>query len=776
MAMFTSQKRWLLLGSVGLIISLIALSECAKSPGALNSAVPDVVDFNFHVKPILSDRCFKCHGPDAQKREANLRLDTKEGLFQHLKDVNNQFVIVPGKPEQSELYRRLVHEDPEQLMPPPKSNLSLNENEKQILRKWIAQGAKYRKHWAFIPPQKTTLPKVRLSDWPKNEIDHFTLAKMEANGLKPNEQAEWPKLIRRLSLDLTGLPPSEDLLKRYLNNTAPNAYRKLVEELLASPRFGERMAAYWLDIARYADSHGYQDDGPRTMWPWRDWVIHAFNKNIPYDKFVTWQLAGDLLPKANKEQILATGFNRNHKITQEGGVIDEEYRVEYVTDRTNTFGKAFLGLTLECSKCHDHKYDPISQKEYFQVFSFFNSVPEKGLFGAIDLVSLGDPPSMILYDKTIKDTLPFINKKKGDTAVVMIMQDMPKPRTTYILKRGQYDLHGDSVKQGTPRSVMAFGNQYDPNRLGLAKWLFEAKNPLTARVFVNRIWMEFFGMGIVKSSDDFGNQGELPTHPELLDWLAVDFRENGWDVKRLVRQMLMSATYQQSNKIEANKREKDFENRLLARGPRLRMSAEMLRDNWLASSGLMNHEIGGPSVKPYQPEGLWEDTNPGRGPLMFYKQDRLQKLYRRSLYTFWKRTAPPPFMLTFDAPMRDYCVAKRVMTNTPLQALNMLNDPQMLEAARFLAANLIKEGTNQETQIKRAFLRIMAREPLEKELKELSQYYQIRYQELAKDRKRAEKLLAVGEMPQAKGVDVAKCAALSETIQIVYNLDEAITR
>jgi len=625
-------------------------------------------------------------------------------------------------------------------------------------------------------PQKSPLPKVKRKDWNDSPIDRWVLTKMKDLNLEPNDREEWPRLIRRVCLDLTGLPPSEAVMQKFKKDDSPANYRRLVDFLMKQPAFGERMAAHWLDVSRYADSHGYQDDGPRTMWPWRDWVIHAFNTNMPFDRFVSWQIAGDMLPKPTKEMLLATGFNRNHKITQEGGVIDEEYRIEYVTDRTNTFSKAFMGLTMECSKCHDHKYDPITQKEYYQLFSFFNSVPEKGLYGDISLVSLADPPNMRSSNATVRDTLPFINKKPTDTAVVMIMQDMPQARPTFILKRGQYDAPSVEVQRGTPRSVLAFDKKFSNNRAGLAEWLFSPKHPLTARVFVNRMWMEFYGTGIVKSSEDFGNQGELPTHPELLDWMAVDFQEHHWDVKRLIREIVLSSTYQQADAISKHKQEVDPENRYLSRGPRIRMSAEMIRDNWLATSGLLNQEVGGPSVKPYQPEGLWEDTNPGRGPLMSYKQDKKEKLYRRSLYTFWKRTAPPPFMLTFDAPMRDYCVPKRTRTNTPLQALNMLNDPQMLEAARWLAAHLLKKTGGGELAVQSAFERILTREPESKELKQLFAYFQKRRKTLLEDPNRAEKMLQVGEVAQAKGVNPIDCAALSEVVQIIYNMDETITK
>jgi len=522
--------------------------NCTSSSAAETGGIPDEVDYNFHIRPILSDRCFKCHGPDVNKREANLRLDTPEGAYAALKDNPKAHAIVAGNLEQSEVYQRIIAKDTSVLMPPPSSNLKLTQHEIELIGKWIKQGAKYKPHWAFIAPQKPKLPEAD-DDWVKNEIDHFVYAKMDEKGLKPNEEADKERLLKRVSFDLIGLPPSIEMQERFLKDNSPNAYEKMVDELLKNKHFGEKMAISWLDVARYADSHGYQDDGLRTMWPWRDWVIHAFNSNYPYSKFLTWQLAGDLLPNPSKEMLLATGFNRNHKITQEGGVIDEEYRIEYVTDRTNTFGKAFLALTFECAHCHDHKYDPISQKDYYRTFAFFNQVPEKGLFGTID-ASFADPPNMKITTEDVNSILKFINKKDTAKVMVMVMKDSSKVRPTYILNRGNYDSHGEMVGVGIPKAIMPFDtNKLEKNRLGLAKWMLDAKNPLTARVYVNRLWASFFGRGIVKTLGDFGMQGELPSHPELLDWLAVDFRENGWNIKRLVKQIVMSATYRQSSTI-----------------------------------------------------------------------------------------------------------------------------------------------------------------------------------------------------------------------------------
>ncbi|MCU0324421.1 MAG: PSD1 and planctomycete cytochrome C domain-containing protein [Spirosomaceae bacterium] len=762
---------YLLLASVSLA-SIVW--NCIPS-SAETGAIPDEVDYNFHIRPILSDRCFKCHGPDVNKQEAGLRLDTPEGAFAALKDNPKAHAIVAGNLEESEVYQRIIAKDTAILMPPPSSNLKLTKYEIELIGKWIKQGAKYKPHWAFIPPQKPKLPEAD-KDWVKNEIDHFIYAKMEEKGLEPNEEADKERLLKRVSLDLIGLPPSVEMQERFLNDNSPNAYERVVDELLKNKHFGEKMAISWLDVARYADSHGYQDDGLRTMWPWRDWVIHAFNSNYSYSKFLTWQLAGDLLPNPNKEMLLATGFNRNHKITQEGGVIDEEYRIEYVTDRTNTFGKAFLALTFECAHCHDHKYDPISQKDYYRTFAFFNQVPEKGLFGTID-ASFADPPNMKITTEDVKSILKFINKKDTSNVTVMVMKDSSKVRPTYVLNRGNYDSHGERVGVGIPKAIMPFDtNKLDKNRLGLAKWMLDARNPLTARVYVNRLWASFFGRGIVKTLGDFGMQGELPTHPELLDWLAVDFRENGWNIKRLVKQIVMSATYRQSSAITENHLKTDPENIFLARSSRLRFPAENIRDHVLASSGLLNDEVGGPSVKPYQPKGLWEVATSGRGTLARYVQDHESDLYRRGMYVFIKRTVPPPSMLIFDASNRDQCEVQRSRTNTPLQALVMMNDPQTMEAARVLAENLMIENTPLETKLENAFRRIICRKPKDKELAILTQYFDSERTFFAKNAKKADKMLGIGEYKRKDVKDKNATAALMQTIQMIFNMEEAIVR
>ncbi|MCL6266195.1 PSD1 and planctomycete cytochrome C domain-containing protein [Flagellimonas myxillae] len=759
-----------------LLIALICSSCLNHTSDGDNKKVPDVVDYNFHVRPILSDKCFACHGPDANKREADLRLDTQEGAYAALKDYNDKFAIVSGNPEQSEAYLRITSQDSTVMMPPPESNLKLSAYNIDLIKKWIEQGAAYKPHWAFVAPERPNLPKVSDDEWPTNEIDHFILAKLDEKRLKPNETAAKSHLLKRVSFDLTGLPPTLAMQEAFEQDTSPNAYEKMVDQLLDNKHYGEKMAIHWLDIARYADSHGYQDDGPRTMWPWRDWVIHAFNENYPFDQFLTWQLAGDLLAEKNVEALLATGFNRNHKITQEGGVIDEEYRIEYVTDRTNTFGKAFLGLTYECAKCHDHKYDPISQNDYYSTFAFFDKVPEKGLVGTID-GNYADPPRMEITDEMVEEVLTFVNKKDSYPVAVMVMEDSVGIRDTHILDRGNYDAKTEVVTFNTPKAIMAFDTlNFRPNRLGLSKWLLSEKHPLTSRVFVNRIWQEIFGRGIVKTAGDFGMQGELPTHPELLDWLAVDFRENGWDIKRLVKQIVMSSTYTQSARNTKRKQEKDPENSLLSRMHRTRLGAEMIRDHVLASSGLLNDEIGGPSVKPYQPDGIWLAATSGRGVLKAYVQDHGENLYRRGIYTFIKRTVPPPSMLTFDASNRDQCEVRRLNTGTPLQALVMLNDPTVLEASRVLAENLGSSELEDQERIKNAFKRIVCREAKPEELDVLLGYYNDQVAYFKSNLDDAGAFLNVGEYKSLENRDDITIAALMQVIHTMYNLEEATTR
>jgi hypothetical protein len=754
---------------------LCMLNACHHTAN-IDEQIPDTVSYNFNIRPILSDKCYKCHGPDASKRQAGLRLDKPESAFKALRDNPHAHVLVPGSPEMSELFRRISTGDTSEMMPPANSNLKrLTSHETELIKKWIKQGAKFEKHWAFVPPKLWPIPEVKDKTWPKNQIDYFILHKQEQYGLAPNPEADKERLLKRVSFDLTGLPPALDMMDRFLADNSPNAYEKVVDELMKSPAYGEKMSLHWLDVARYADSHGYQDDNYRSQWPWRDWVIHAFNENLPYDKFITWQLAGDQMPNATKEQLLATGFNRNHKITEEGGVINEEYRVAYVTDRTNTFGKALLGCTIECAHCHDHKYDPFSQKEYYSLFAFFNQVKEPGIQSTV-----GGPetyakrPLMQITNDDVKGILKFVNKQDTNKLIVSVMGDSEAYRKTYILKRGNYDTHGDEVEAGTPKAIMPFDNSYPKNRLGLAEWLFNRKNPLAARVFVNQTWQEIFGKGIVKSSGDFGSQGDLPSHFELLDWLSVDFMDHGWDIKRLMKQMVMSATYRQSAAITTNTLKLDPDNTYLSHGPRSRLPAEFVRDMVLASSGLLTRTIGGPSVNPYQPPGLWENATSGRGILANYKQVHGPNLYRRGMCTLIKRTVPPVEMAIFDASNRDQCEVKRLRTNTPLQALLMENDPTVLEAARVLAAKLLQDNSTANAKIYKAFRLIICRKPNAQELAILNSYYN---EELkAMDRKTAIKVLNVGEYPIPDNLNKINLATMMKVVDAIYNLEEAITK
>lgn len=756
------------------LLAYIACNRPGANKGAQASKLPDEVDYNFHIRPILSDKCFTCHGPDANKREAGLRLDIGDSAFKALKETPGAFAFVPGKPHQSEVYKRITTGDTSLRMPPVNSNLALTEHEIDLIEKWIKQGATYKPHWAFVAPQPVKPPVVDDEKWPRNDIDKFILQGMENAGLKPNGEADKERLLKRACLDIIGLPPTVEMMDRFLADNSENAYEKIIDTLLAMPQYGEKMAIHWMDVARFADSHGYQDDNYRSQWPWRDWVIHAFNRNLPYNQFVTWQLAGDLMPGATREQLLATGYNRNHKITEEGGVIDEEYRVEYVSDRTNSFAKSFLGVTMECAHCHDHKYDPFSQQEYYQLYAFFNNVKEVGLESTVGgPETFAKKPYMEISNEEVKGVLSFINKPDTNRLIVSVMGDQDTTvRKTYILNRGVYDAHGTEVVPGTPKSILAFNNA-TPNRLGLAEWLFSPKNPLAARVFVNRMWQEVFGRGIVKTSGDFGMQGELPSHPALLDWLAVDFRTHGWDIKRLMKQMVTSATYRQSAVVPKEKLQKDPDNIWLSRAPRFRLPAELVRDLVLSSSGLLTKKIGGPSVKPYQPKGLWELATSGRGLLARYQQDHGESLYRRGLYTFIKRTVPPPSLMIFDGSNRDQCEIKRSNTNTPLQALVMLNDPQVLEASRVLAAKLMQQKSD---PVETAFRLIVCRKPSEKELALLREYYKDQQQHYQGKPAEAAKILNVGEYPLPEKANKPALAALMQVVTTIYNLEETLSK
>ncbi len=745
------------------------------------------VSFNRDIRPLLSDRCFKCHGPDGgkdgEKWKGGLHLDTRESALADIAAVKlatenrkraekglpgkenggtPRFAIVPGKPDSSLLVERIMSSDDDERMPPPDSNLTLTNEQKNLLRQWIADGAKWDQHWAFVAPVRTAAPAVADSKWPVNEIDRFVLAKLEKQGIKPAPPAPPAAWLRRVTLDLTGLPPTPEQLAAFTADSAPDARQRAVDRLLGSVDHAERMASIWLDNARYGDSNGYQFDNARTMWPWRDWVIDAFRKNMPYDAFVTEQLAGDLFPEPTQSQLVATGFNRNHGYSIEGGINDEEYRVTYANDKTTTAGTLFLGLTMECTRCHDHKYDPLTMKDYYSLSAFFNTSAEMGAPGENGRKQMAAEPFIEYTDQDHPES----------KVRAMIMKE--SPRKSFVLGQGLFDQPGEEVFPRTPTILPSF-DSFPKNRLGLAKWLAAPENPLFSRVAVNRLWQQFFGIGIVKTADNFGMQGEAPSHPELLDWLAVEFREGGWNQQSLIRKIVLSATYGQSATFRPEL--EDPENRLLARGPSFRLAAEMIRDQALAVSGLLVRKVGGPSVKPCQPEGIWEDLGAPPSHAETYVQGQGADLYRKTMYTYWRRSVPHPMLATFDAPSRDFCTVRRDATNTPLQALAMLHDPAYLECARVLAQQLLaKPPLADVPPIRDAFLRVLARPPSDAEETLLTKLHQERLTRYQDSPEAAGKSLGIGEAPVAKDIPPARLAALADVCHVILNLSETITR
>ncbi|MBS0211227.1 MAG: DUF1553 domain-containing protein [Planctomycetes bacterium] len=1061
------------------VMLMAALSVCAANAVAAEgtdanakaAAQPPArgakVDYNWDVRPILSDKCFRCHGPDAAHREGNLRLDRREDA---VSDRPGCRAIVPGKPAESEVFRRITSDDADERMPPHASGSTLSKAEIETLTQWIAQGSEYQPHWAFTRPKLPALPAVRRTDWPRGPIDRLVLAELEERQLAPAPEAERAALLRRVTLDLTGLPPTLAELDAFLADTSADAYERAVDRLLASPRFGERLALDWMDAARYADTNGYYLDTERRIWRWRDWVINAFNQNMPFDRFTVEQLAGDLLPEATLEQQIATGFNRNHMTTNESGVIDEEARLGYVVDRVDTTAAVWLGLTFGCARCHDHKYDPITQEDYYRVLAFFNNVKEKGLIkdpinpapilslptaeedqqladltrqrtdkekelkalgptlaadiaawepkangeiaslpatgcvayfdlekdgtspiepavaartlgelkfapGVVGQGSAFDATQYVEFDGGVRldrqqpfavslwikpsggptgcvvskmastadargfeviwyKSQPRINlvNRWGQTAIEVVarqtfsagawrhlvvaydgsgraagvkvfvdgeaqdlivrrdslgaesiatpepwriawkgmgvgfeggvdefrlfnrtlsadevtaiywremldgaiatprdqrtkqqaerlrqyyvahygseqvraldrelanlrkaeetlkqnimstpvMAELEKPRETNVLMRGQYDHPGKHVTPGVPTALGALADKPGVNRLDLARWLVAADNPLTARVIVNRYWQLVFGDGLVRTPNDFGLQGEAPTHPQLLDWLAVRFIESGWDVKALVRSLVTSATYRQSSRLTPALTARDPENRLLARASRYRLPAELVRDQALSIGGLLVEKVGGPSVKPYQPGGLWEAVSYNGD--QSYVVDDGDGLHRRSLYSFWKRQAPPPAMLLFDGPTREVCTLRRARTNTPLQALVLLNDVTYVEAARGLATQILRHAPSDTAEAVRfGFRRATGRVPTKAEAERLEKYYHEQLAEYRAKPAAASALLAEGDAPVEASLAVsqqnqAQLAAWTMTASVLLNLDETITQ
>ena len=772
---------------------MVVLTACVALAAAGAARAGDAVDFRRDVFPILSNNCFTCHGPDAKARKAKLRLDLKSGALR-----TDDPIILAGKRSESTLFERITSHDPDDQMPPPKSGKSLTQAQIETLGCWIDQGAVWKGHWAFEPVIEPRVPTPKRAGWARNPIDAFVLARLETLGLEPAAPAADPVLARRLALDLTGLPLAVEDAQAFAADLRPDKYDRLVDRLLASPHHGERMAMDWLDDARYADTNGYQNDFARTMWPWRDWVIRASNANTPFDRFLTEQLAGDLLPNPTLEQRIATGFNRNNRTVTEAGSLDEEWRVENAVDRIETTATVFLGLTMGCARCHDHKYDPITQTDFYQFMGFFYSLNEQGVYteqrgNVPPLVSLpteADRKLLAELDKALeaararkapKNELDKLTKERDEVKAsipsVMIMEDAPKPRPLYVLKRGQYDQPDRSraLEPDAPEALSRLAKGVPRNRLGLVKWLLARDNPLTARVAVNRIWQMHFGVGLVKTQENFGVQGEPPSHPELLDWLAAEFVRMGWDQKALHRLIVTSAVYRQASRVEPSLLARDPENRLLGRGPRFRLPAELVRDNALFAAGLLTRRIGGPSIKPYQPAGLWEELAGGAGEAP-YVQDHGPGLYRRSLYIYRKRTVPHPALATFDAPSREICQVRRPRTNTPLQALGLLNDVTYVEAARRLAERILEDGgPSDRARLETLFRRAVGRAPHPQELAVLERGLERRLAVYKADQDAAEKLINQGESPRVPGLDPARLAAFTATASVVLNLDETIT-
>ncbi|EDM25628.1 probable chromosome segregation protein [Lentisphaera araneosa HTCC2155] len=676
------------------------------------------VDFNRDVRPILSDKCYACHGPDAHDIKGKLQLHdfdlaTKERHYTSRSGKQRTLdpAIIPGDPENSLFWERIISDDSDEVMPPPKSHKTLSKNEKNILKQWIASGAKYDSHWAFKELATHKSP---------SSIDQ--LVKENISEFQFNPQADKRTLIRRLSFDLTGLPPSLGEVKNFINDKSPQAYENLVNQYLSRSTYGENMAVYWLDLVRYGDTHGLHSDDYREMYAYRDWVIKAFNANMPFDQFITEQLAGDLLPKPTNDQLIASGFNRLHISNSAGSALKEELFVNNVKDRTDAFGTVFLGLTLGCASCHDHKFDPLTQKEYYQFYAFFNN-----LDGAPDNKRHKSPaPRLLLPSKQeamqlskAKNAKDRINLEKKIPSTP-IMKERKELRPAFILNRGEYDNPGERVQRKTPSFLPAMDKSFPVDRLGLAQWLTTPNHPLTARVAVNRFWQQFFGRGLVKTSEDFGFQGTYPSHPKLLDSLAQSFVKNNWNTKALIKQIVMSRTYRQSSQSSVSKYKNDPDNRRLERGPRFRLNSEVLRDQALYISGQLNSKMYGPSVKPPQPDGLWKSVAFAGSNTGKFTADKGAKIYRRSLYTFVKRSMPNPVMSIFNAPSRETCIARRERTNTPMQALVIMNEEQFLEASIKLAQLSLKHSSKTEEQIDFLYETMFAELPSKTQIKLIS--------------------------------------------------------
>jgi hypothetical protein len=789
--------RWL--AHLGLMVAFIAVILAPRSIVA--TTIADKVDFNSQIRPILSGKCFHCHGPDEKSRKAKLRLDLREEATRERDEI---IPIKPGDLANSEMIRRITAgNDSDDLMPPAKAGHPLTPGEIGLLKKWVQQGAPYAKHWSFVKPQRPELPGVSRRSWPKNQIDFCILAKLEANKLKPSASADRFALIRRVSLDLIGLPPTPAEVEAFVKDKSSNAFEKVVDRLLGSPAYGEKWARMWLDIARYADSYGYGQDSLRqnNPWPYRDWVIDAFNRNMPFDQFTIEQLAGDLLEGPTEEQLIATAFHRNTMTNVEGGTDDEEWRVAAVKDRANVTAQAWMGLTMGCAQCHSHKFDPISQKEYYQFYAFFNQTEDNDQADERPTIPLGPAEKQKQAEeleaqiaalekavaeqkeetnnvaKTKKQIAQLKKKLEADKPPRLpVMRDFPsdKQRVTHLLNKGNFLDPGDEVSAAIPASFNAWPAGAPTNRLGVAKWLMSPENPLTARVVANRFWAQLFGVGIVETEEDFGTQGSLPTHPELLDWLACELRDGGWDVKKILKTIVMSATYQQSSRVTPESLAKDPRNRLLSRSPRRRLEAETIRDQALALSGLLSDKIGGPSVYPPQPDGLWKVAFDGKRD---YPTSTGEDRYRRGLYTVWRRTVPYPSMTTFDAPSRETCTFRRLPTNTPLQAYVTLNDPVYVEAAQALGRRIVREGGRTvESRITFGLKLVLSRRPTKTQVAALKNLFE---SELAHYRRAEKDALQLATEPLGKlpdGMNAAEAAAWTVVANVLLNLDGVLMK
>ena len=842
---------------------------------ANQNANAQVLEFDRDVRPILSEHCFACHGPDASKLKAGLRMDRKESVFSQLE--SGATAVVTGSPNDSEMIRRIGSHDPEQVMPPPEEGKALTTIKIETLRRWVHEGAPWTNHWSFEMIKAPVVPRENLAAGTvSNPIDSFVLSKLQSQGLSQSPKETKERLLRRVSLDLTGIPPSLHDVKEFLNDDSHTAFETVVDRLLNSIHFGERMAMPWLDLARYGDTSGYHNDSLRDMWLWREWVINAFNSNKPFDQFTIEQLAGDLVPEASIQQKVASGFHRNVMTSDEGGLIDAEYRNLYVVDRIATTGVTWLGMTVACAQCHDHKYDPITQADFYKLYAFFNNVPENGKDGVRDrnpmpylrIISKSEEEQLALHERNLIDAnrklseltkeLPekqqvwereFVSGKsqtelpsassnlpldeKGgsveykeivglaaipaadrsqkqkeqlekyfrqtqvpDFAVLqksvddlkkikedyertlpntMVMSEMEKPRDTFIKVRGNYDQDGTKVESAVPAFLPQIAKPVDDkplNRLSLAKWLVAPEHPLTARVTVNRWWAMLFGTGIVKTLNDFGAQGERPSHPELLDWLATDLMRD-WNTKRVLKQIVLSATYQQSSQVSATLLARDQENRLLARGPRQRLDAEILRDNALAIGGILNPTIGGKSIKPSQPEGTWEINE-----MSGYKYEKSQgaDLYRRGLYVYWRRSTVYPSFVTLDAPTREFCVSQRAKTSTPLQSLVLMNDPVFVEAARAFAQRILAEPNLDDTaRVVFAWRLALTRSPNAAERSILTRMLEQQQTTYRNDMEAAKRLVAIGDLPKPANLDDRELAAWTAFSNVILNLNETIS-